>query len=383
MIVWLAIFIPVLTALVLYVWFKHQTAWWEFALPFGLSICLIGMGKSCAVRSQTADTEYWGSYLTQARYYEDWNKYIHQTCTETYACGTDSEGNTEYCEREYDCSYVAYYPEYWEGTDSISAVHSLSQDKYEELVARWKNSTFQDMNRPYHTNDGDMYFTNWDGTDQTLEPIVTEHTYENRPQAAKSVFSFTEVKNTCNLYGYPSVSNLYVPSVLGDPGPDGKAGVTALDHMNATLGPSKEIRVWVLTYKNLGQQTSFDQENYWKGSNKNELVITVGIDDNYAVQWARAFSWSDYKEIEVEAKSLVLEQKTLSLTTLAARLAPIIEEKWHRKDFDAFAYLTVDPSPWATVLIFLLTAIANVGLSTWIVLNEFNDEPRYRRRYYY
>jgi hypothetical protein len=378
-IVWLAVFIPVLTALVLYVWFKHQSLWWEFAIPFAASICLIAGGKSCAVRSQTADTEYWGSYLTQARYYEDWNKYIHQTCTRRYACGSDSQGHTRYCTQTYDCSYVAYYPEYWEGTDSIGQTLGLGQAKFEELAVRWGNRTFQDMNRPYHTNDGDMYFTNWNSLDTTLEPIVTEHAYENRPQAAKTVFSFPEVKNTCDLYGYPTVSSLYTPSVLGDPGPDGKSGVVALDHLNAILGPSKEVRVWVLTYKNLGQQTSFDQENYWRGGNKNELVITVGVDDNYAVQWARAFSWSDHKDIEVEAKSLVLSQKTLSLTGLAASLAPIIEAKWHRKDFDDFAYLTIDPSPWATVLIFTLTALINIGLSTWIVMNEFSDEPRYRR----
>lgn len=109
MIVYLAILIPVLAGIILWAFFKHKTTWWEFAIPFAVSLVLIATFKACSVKTQTDAVEYWSGYVTHANYYEEWNEYIHRTCTRS--CGKN-------CTTTYDCSYVETHYAYWEMLDN-------------------------------------------------------------------------------------------------------------------------------------------------------------------------------------------------------------------------------------------------------------------------
>ncbi len=55
-------------------------------------------------------------------------------------------------------------------------------------------------------------------------------------------------------------------------------------------------------------------------------------------------------------------------------MVPLIQEKWQRKHFRDFNYLTVDPPTWAVILVYLLTIAASGGLSVWVVMNDLNPE---------
>ena len=111
MLIWSCLLIPLVAMIFLALKFPKRMAIWEYIILLAIPLAAIFVAKQVSIHSQTTDTEFWNSYATRAFYFEAWNEYIHKTCTESYACGSDSKGNTTYCTRSYDCSYVEYHSE--------------------------------------------------------------------------------------------------------------------------------------------------------------------------------------------------------------------------------------------------------------------------------
>lgn len=374
MISWLPLAIPVITAVVLLIFFKHKTVWWEFLVPFGVSIVLVGIFKISVETALTTDTEFWGGYVTKAQYYEDWNEYIHRTCTRQVACGTDSKGRTRYCTETYDCSYVDHHPPYWQILESNGFRLRISKSRYRWYKQRFKTKErFIDLHRNYHTNDGDMYEVSWDRSEETLDSVTTTHSYENRVQASQSTFGYYEV-NPKGLFKYPKPnSNHYMQAILGKAGPTQKAAERKLQILNAKLGRKKQVRVFVLVFHGKTLDTGHDQEHLWTGGNKNEFVITIGTGANDAVQWCHVFSWTEAELLKVETRKFIEGQEKLDLVALADWLYPKIEASFVRMPFAKFSYLTVEPPLWMVFLALGITLLVNVGLSFWIILNDIED----------
>ena len=175
MIIWLALLIPVITAFVLYFFFNRNTIWWEFAVPFAASLILIVIMKYSTELSQTSDTEYWSETASKAIYSEPWDEEV--PCRHSYSCNchTDSKGN-EHCSTCYMHSYdVDYHPAYWELVSSSGVSVGISEAKYNYFVNKWKNKSFAEQNRDYHSIDGNWYVTYWPHTDNMIECMVSSH----------------------------------------------------------------------------------------------------------------------------------------------------------------------------------------------------------------
>lgn len=372
MIIYLALLVPVLAALVLLVFFRHRMAWFEYSIPFVVSVILVVASKAITEGVQTCDKEFWGSNVRLAEYYEDWNEYIHRTCTESYPCGTDSKGNTEYCTRTYDCSYVDYHSAYWEIATTSKEVLSISSEEYDRLAQQFGNQEFVELNRNYHTDDGDKYVTAWQDERETARPVVTEHSYENRVQASDDVFNFPPVsKEDIAFYGlhdYPEVRNYSCRTILGF---DDALAEKELRFINGDLGPHKQVRVWVVIFNSKPRDAGLLQEAYWKGGNKNEFVVTIGIDSlSRKVQWCYPFSWTEVQRLKIDVRNFVESQNELDLLALADFLETNLTQSFVRKQFADFNYLTVDPPLSAVLLTFVLTILVNLGVSWWAIKNE-------------
>ena len=99
---WFALIIPFIVAFIGLQFFNHEIHKLEIAIPVVVTIIFIGIFKWAGVSYNVSDTEYWGSKLIKAEYYEEWDEWIEETCS--YECCCDSEGNN--CETVYyDCSY--------------------------------------------------------------------------------------------------------------------------------------------------------------------------------------------------------------------------------------------------------------------------------------
>jgi hypothetical protein len=259
------------------------------------------------------------------------------------------------------------------------------------LVKKFGNEKFVDLGRNYHSYDGDKYVSEWPGTDETIETTVTSHSYENRVQASSDVFNFPEVDTSDirvhGLYGYPKIhSNYKQDNLLGNT-PNWAQYNFQLEVLNGKLGKKKQLKTFVLLFKNKTRDAGFKQEALWKGGNKNEYVLCIGVDDNYQVDWVYPFSWSEAQITKVNIRTYVEQQDTLDLGKTIDYMYTELDENFVRKQFADFDYLTIDPTDTQLLWTYIFSLLVTIGLSVYFVLNEFDDESpdgikRYRYRSY-
>jgi hypothetical protein len=375
--IWYALAFPVAGAAWLLWAGRWRVVWWEAVLPVALVAAVIFGCKLAGESAQVRDTEYWGGWATRSIYDEPWNERV--PCAHIKYCrGRDSNGRPY----RYACGHlhaydVSYHPARWFMVDSNGAKLGIGKQRFENLSERWGNRKFIDMKRDYHTRDGDRYLSEWNQETATLEPITTKHTYENRVAASDSIFRFEKIENTKGLFDYPEIRGYYLPALLGKGGENRKAGARAMDLMNAELGARKQFRLWVLLFPpGTPRSRGLDQEAYWKGGNKNELVVTVGLDNHGSVAWAYPFSWMKSEDLAVEIRErLESTEGPLDLLAFAEWLRPEVEERFVRRPFAEFSYLSVAPPLWAVVLAYILAIIATIGCCRWAWLNEISERP--------
>ena len=356
---WSALAVSLLVAIALRVWWNHRITWWELGGGFVLSLILIIIGKVGGERLQVSDTEYWTGWVTRADYDDE------DTYTVTV---TDEDGNVR-TETRTD-------PPSWWVTDNNGLTVSISRSKYKWFVNHFGNeSGWADHHTVYK------------GSRAKKVPLTTVHTYENRTQVSKNVFDFGEVSDSYSLFDYPPVgggflgiggsSHFKVPSILGDGGPTMASANKELCLRNAELGKQKQIRMWILIFKNQPLQAAIEQRNSWKNGNKNELTLCIGVDNSYKVQWANVFSWTEEERLKIDIRNFVLEQDTLDLNEVVAYMGNESQRRWVRKEFADFRYLSVPLPLWTVLTIVGVVTAFNFG---WAFFAIFNQHAPGRRR---
>lgn len=376
MIIYTALIVPLIATIVLFVFFKYKTAWWEFPLPMVATLFFIFLFKALVVNMQVSSTEYWGSLITRVEYYEEWDEWISATCYTQCCC--DAQGNN--CQQmPYDCSYRAYHaPQYIIYTTTNETVYT-DRNNYEKIKHAFNNSRFVELNRSYYQIDGNAYVTEWPKDSISAVPVTTEHTYENRVKAADhSVFHFGKVTEKdvaqYGLKSYPEIFEQFkMNSIIGDTSNDCTIAEKKFQYMNGLLGPKKQVRVFVLVFKNKPIEAGIYQQWYWQGANMNEMVIAIGIDNSRNVKWCNPISWTTNEELKVMLKNYVMQQKELNLQAIAEYSQQEIDKGFVRKNFKEFDYLTVEPSNGAILACFIITIAICAGFGFWIITNEYDN----------
>lgn len=387
MTVWIGIFIPVVVAILLLIFFRKSVTFWEVGLLIAPSALLILIMNLIMVSSNESDTEYLGSYITKVAYYQAWDEEV--SCRHSYDChcSTDKDGRKS-CSTCYEHAYdVDYHPEHWTKVSNTGAEYEISKQSFLELQKQFATQPyFVELNRDYHSIDGDAYYTDWNKKPETSDIVTTEHTYKNKVQASKSIFKFDVIdekaKKDWKLYDYPKKLWLYQPMVLGrgvDYNTDKK-----LQYLNGYYGVNKQFRMYILFFKNQSVEVAFKQRSYWEGGNKNEFVVCVGTDDFGKYKWCKCFSWMDKPDLEVRVEGWFNDDKNnkpIELNKFADWMPKQIEQHWQRKRFRDFEYLDVEISGTQMMWILIIVGIYNIGMAIWVIVNEFTNETNGRKRY--
>ncbi len=376
---WLVLIVPIFAAVLLLVFFKHKTQWWEPLPALGLGLILILSFKGCSEWSLTHDTEYHNGYITEAWYYEDWSEWISRTCTN---CTSDGNGNQN-C-YTYDCSYEDYNPEYWLVKNNIGDSWKVSKAEYQRLVKLFGNQSYVDMRRPYCCgNDGDAYVTKFPGDYERLIHTSREKTYKNKIQASNSVFKFSEVTkaeaDSLGIYDYPPIIKPYHQDhLIGIKNPKVEK---RLDYLNATLGNSKEVKVFLLVFKGKPETIAELQENYWKGGNKNEYNVMIGLDATNNLQWAKVMSWTEQQELKILTRNYLLQQKgkPVDLMKFTEFLEQEISDKYIRKKFSDFDYLEIEMTSTQKNWLWFVVILVTIAVSVFAVMNDFDNPEFYKK----
>ena len=369
----ISLIISILTATVMLTMFKHKTHIIEAVCLIIISILFGMIFRYFSVTNLTKDQEYWGSKFVRVEYHEPWDEYIYKTCTRQYACGSDSNGNTTYCTESYDCSYVEQHSAKYIKYDHLDNTYFTSRDEYNRLKNKNSNSSYTDMHRDYHSYDGDMHYSVWDGDDKNYEMISSVHSYENKTQVSPTVFKYVEVDSLdisfYNLKEYPKVNgNNYQPCILGY---KDLAAEHRLQVLNGDLGNSKQVRVFITIFKDKPLSASTYQQSYWKGGNKNEVLVTIGIDKDSNVKWSNVFSWSDKESFKIHIRDFINTQQKINISEIVEYTYKDIQANFERKEFSDFDYIEVSMTSNQYIGLFICNIILNIILSIIFIKNNF------------
>lgn len=384
--IWYALLIPIVLSIISYVIWNKFFIWWELLIPIGASFLAILISYYSLKYVSMKDIEYNGYTIVEARYYEPWETWVEQTCTRTYACGTDSKGNIRYCIETYDCSYCDYNSAYWIAIDNFGHHFSISESKYKSLITKWSTiPKFNELNRSINYNftcgkDGDMYSIKWNNKIETSECSVLEVSFENIVKVSHSAFQYPQITNeqadSLKLFHYPKQYDYYKQNaILGLNQfniPNKEYIQTKFEYLNGNMGPKNKVKLFVLLFKNKPIDIAFKQEAYWDGGNQNELVVCIGLNDKLKIDWVKPFSWCDNKRIIVDTREDISKLRTFKPDSIYSICESNINKYFHYKSFKDFNYLTFEPTIGQLLFVYILTIIISVGCLIWCIKNNMN-----------
>lgn len=377
--IWLLLFLPLAFIVGMLMFYRKKVAWWEYLSMFGASTLIILISKLIITTSMTHDTEYWSEPAHKVVYDGAWDEWIVEECSYDCFCSTNDDGIESCMTCWEDCSYRDKHSASWKIVSNSGKSYSISESEYKRIVDKWGNEKKVGMHsgRDKHYDYG-IYESICN--DKALsECIVTSHSYENRVQVSNTEYGFDEVSDEdikkLKLYEYPEIYDNYKQKhILGSGDKTYEQAVQNMNTLNAELGPDKQLKAFILIFKNQSEQAGIMQENYWKGGNKNEFILTIGVDDNNKIQWAHPFTWSESSGIKSNIRDYVIKQETLNLAKISSYMHEELEKNFERKHFSEFNYLTVQPSKRSINITLTLVLILNLALMIWFILNKYDNE---------
>ena len=366
--------IPIVTAGILAFKFREKTALWEYAVVLVPSLLLFFALKYSFVYISSLDKEYLSDLVSKITYYEDWDETVMVTHTRTVSCGNGKTRTETYVVPE-----RRYHPKRYVYETVTGETNDVSEDEYKLICYKLNMpAVFKDMHRSYRSKDGDAYITSWNRTRENSYPVTWTHLYQNKVKASSySIFKYgnmseEEIKEN-KLFDYPEIKNNDQNPILGFNATD--TDIDAVRYLNGYRGPKNQIHVFILCFNNPSLEVAEMQKAYWQGGNKNEFVVCLGVKNNKVI-WCNPFSWSDEPMLEVKTRDYFIKYPDINFKDYAEWLDTQIDKNWHRKEFNDFNYLSIELSIGWYIAILIIILCYNVGISYWVITNEFTlDKP--------
>lgn len=366
--------IPIVTAGILAFKFREKTALWEYAVVLVPSLLLFFALKYSFVYISSLDKEYLSDLVNKITYYEDWDETVMVTHTRTVSCGNGKTRTETYVVPE-----RRYHPKRYVYETVTGETNDVSEDEYKLICYKLNMpAVFKDMHRSYRSKDGDAYVTSWNRTRENSYPVTWTHLYQNKVKASSySIFKYgnmseEEIKEN-KLFDYPEIKNNDQNPILGFNATD--TDIDAVRYLNGYRGPKNQIHVFILCFNNPSLEVAEMQKAYWQGGNKNEFIVCLGVKNNKVI-WCNPFSWSDEPMLEVKTRDYFIKYPDINFKDYAEWLDTQIDKNWHRKEFNDFNYLSIELSIGWYIAILIIILCYNVGISYWVITNEFTlDKP--------
>jgi len=397
MIIYGSLILSLFITFIFYVLKRKEFVWWEFFLPFTLTLITVVVSKLIINYSSTHFTEYWGSNISYVVEEEPYNYWHTETCSYTTCTGS---GKDETCTTMYyDCSHQVDVGPSWYAVTNLGEKFYISEKQRDEISKLFGTQPIVIEQRDNYAPDdkcsssdgtkfenkkvgqvSNIIQTKWNKTDNTAKPYFSIHTYENRIKASDlTVFNIKLVTDkqadSLKLFKYPELKdNLDYPTILSDK--ISKDIQEKFKRLNGKFGPSNKCRLWVLVFKDKPSIIGNYQENYWVKGNKNELIICIGVDKTNKINWVNSFSWSNSNILTADVKQKAIELNELNDSTWNAYYNYLNNnlQRFQKRSFKEFNYLTVEPSKAAIIIVYILAILISIGCNIWVIKNEFNDE---------
>lgn len=248
----------------------------------------------------------------------------------TYACGSDSKGNTTYCTR-IECDTCYKYP--WEQNFYVDS--SLQGER------AYKISRVDEQ--------GAITPPRWTAVHRG-DPVSITNTYTNYIMGAvDSLFAQdgqAEAKYKAkiptyplNIYDYYKIDRLVT---VGKVNLDKRVWNQLISRTLVRVGPEKQANIVVVVAEGVEMDFANAVRRAWRGFKKNDIVVFIGVDGTGNVTWSRVMSWSKASIVNVKMEMSLLEQfegKQLEPVAFMQTVQEVSLAHFQRRSMEEFAYL--------------------------------------------
>lgn len=122
---------------------------------------------------------------------------------------------------------------------------------------------------------------------------------------------------------------------------------------------------------------NLEQQAYWFGGKKNELVLCMNIKDGKVAN-AKVITWAKSELMKIKIRDSVVGRPKYDALESAKIMAYFVDRMWQRRDFKEFDYIEVEMElQWYHhLMIWIVVVLLSSGLGWWVVNNEFKPEER-------
>jgi hypothetical protein len=242
--------------------------------------------------------EFLSGYMCTVKHYFPW---VERVVCEEYR--RDNNGN----QYKVKVEKFVNHPDEYEEVFNINHKQNMSQDDFEYVCSIWGSRMYSfETNHKNCVRGGGGEACNWNRDENSTKTVTITHQYHNPLKKSNSLFRSSNISKEraaeLGLFDYPKIDSSDEQKVLlvkdGVPlSDDLSRAAIALQRLNAFCGKTSQIHVFILLVPASDEiEFSAYQKDYWKGLNKNELVICLGVSNNM-IQWCEAMSWSDNKTL--------------------------------------------------------------------------------------
>lgn len=363
--------IPIFACLLLRFAFNFDGEWYAYMWTFIFGELTVGGLHYLFYRHRTSATEYLGAIVTGVEHENEWTELKEEKVRKT-----DSKGNSyEVTEiREIDHSEIYRFH------TSLGHHYQTNSDFFFHVCRQWDNPLKHRSWTGSHIKYGIRHGQYKRFIDETINgvedhhkylPVSEKHRYTNKIINSNSIFNFEEISKSeasiLGLYEFPAPDEKYdVPAILCRKFAIPENIDQLYRRFNALETPSKQLRLFILVFDaDAGIAVADKQKSYWKGGNKNEIVICLGVNGKKQVKWAYTFSWAKENIVEVEIDQWFLEHPELDFEAFLAWFGQEYK-KWERRQFKEFDYIQVNLQLWQNIAVIIggiIMGILSIAIS--------------------
>lgn len=312
---------------------------------------------------RSTSTEYLGSLVKSIHHENEWTEIIHRTETKR-----DSKGNSYTVTRtEYKRHPEKYY--FFNTRNKRIVTNSLFFNHVRNIWGLsahydvWEGSFILGGERyGQHYQASDLDFINQDNPYYWI-PVTEKHRYQNKIINSNSIFRFEKITKKQareeNLYDYPEIIMHDAECILSEDFHVDEDIRGLFRKFNGRYAPLMEMRLFILLYPaEKGVGISHRQRAYWKGGNKNEFLICLGLTKDKKVAWVNSFSWSDNQQKEVETNMWFMQHPKFQWQEFHDWFR-IHSNDWKRKEFSDFRYINVSLALWQIIIMVVVSLLEN------------------------
>jgi len=295
--------------------------------------------------------EVWNYKRVSIKHEEKWT--THETRQERYQSGTDSKGNPTYSYRtvhytEYHGPYWTVYNEYETGHNFFSGTR-ISQSEYNKWAKIFgtekKTGIHKGSSYMAKAITGGIYEAHWPGTFDTIYPHSEIKEYVNKARVSKNTITKLSKPTEAQKKKYPRPVNSGNTNPIISYGPSfSKKDMLLIRRCNAFLGRKHEIHAMIVAFNSKdGRGQIREVLTAWEGTNKNELIMFVGLGQDRKVEWCEVHNWLSLGDSTVNNmwRDHVMGKK-FDISHVAKGLLEFVPKHWSRPQAVTIDYLKID-----------------------------------------